>query len=212
MDLYTLILPIVTSCVAVQLLSHTWLFCDPKDCSPPSFSVHGIFQVSILEWVAISAFRGSSWPRDWTQVSCVFCIAGRFFRAEPLISASENTCSVVSDGSISEEQKYTYELFFRWMTTATSISKAELTQGHAVSDSGKMQMLETITPAMGGVRTSASQRTRGPYLLPTSGGVSWLTQPSAFVSPRTFTKRSTKGRTSAGEKGFKTDGLKCKKE
>ena len=31
------------------------------------------------EWVAISFSRGSSWPRDWTPVSCVFCIAGRFF-------------------------------------------------------------------------------------------------------------------------------------
>ena len=175
-------------------------FVTPKDCSPLSSSLRGIFQVSILEWVAVSSSRGSSWPRDWTQVSCIFCIAGRFFTAEPLISASENTCSVVSNGSISEEQKYTYELFFRWMTTATSISKAELTQGHAVSDSGKMRMLETVTPAMGGVRNSASQRTRGPYPLPTSGGVSWLTQPSAFVSPRTLTKRSTKGHTSAGKR------------
>ena len=186
--------------------------CGCSDCSPPSSSVHGIFQVRILEWVTISSSRGYSWPRDWTQFSCVFCIAGRFFMAEPLILASENTHSAVSNVSISEEQIYTFELFFRWMTTATSMSRAELTQGHAVSDSGKMQMLETITPAMGGVRNSASQRTRGPYPLPTSGGVSWLTQPSAFVSPWTLTERSTKGHTSAGEKGFKTDGLKCKKE
>ena len=45
--------------------------CDPMDCSPPGSSVHGIFQVRILEWVAISYFRGSSWPRDQTDVSCV---------------------------------------------------------------------------------------------------------------------------------------------
>ena len=50
--------------------------CDPMDCSPPGFSVHGIFQARILEWVAISFSRGSSWPWDWTQVSCP---AGRFF-------------------------------------------------------------------------------------------------------------------------------------
>ena len=43
-------------------------------CSPPGSSVHGIFQARILEWVAISFSRGSSWPRDQTQVSC---IAGR---------------------------------------------------------------------------------------------------------------------------------------
>ena len=32
-------------------------------------SVHGIFQARVLEWVAISFFRGSSPPRDRTQVS-----------------------------------------------------------------------------------------------------------------------------------------------
>ena len=48
--------------------------CDPKDCSLPGFSIHGIFQVKILEWVAISFSRGSSRLRDWTQVSR---IAGR---------------------------------------------------------------------------------------------------------------------------------------
>ena len=41
------------------------------DCSPPSSSVHGLFQARILEQVAISSSRGSSWPRDWTRVSCI---------------------------------------------------------------------------------------------------------------------------------------------
>ena len=41
------------------------------DCSLPSSSVHGISQARILEWVAISFSRGSFWPRDWTQVSCI---------------------------------------------------------------------------------------------------------------------------------------------
>ena len=38
--------------------------CDRMDCSPPGFSVHGISQARILEWVAISFFRGSSQPGD----------------------------------------------------------------------------------------------------------------------------------------------------
>ena len=50
--------------------------CYPVEYSPPGFSVHGIFQARILEWVAISFSRGSSQPRDWTQVSR---IAGRCF-------------------------------------------------------------------------------------------------------------------------------------
>ena len=45
--------------------------CDIMDCSPPGFSVHGILQARILEWVAISFSRRSSWPRDQTHVSCI---------------------------------------------------------------------------------------------------------------------------------------------
>ena len=42
----------------------------------PGSSIQGIFQVRVPEWVAILFSRGSSWPRDRTQVSC---IAGRCF-------------------------------------------------------------------------------------------------------------------------------------
>ena len=45
--------------------------CDPMDCSPPGSSVHWIFQARILEWVAIFFSRGSSQPRDGTQVSYI---------------------------------------------------------------------------------------------------------------------------------------------
>ena len=50
--------------------------CDSMDCSLPGFFVDEIFLARVLEWVAISFSRGSSWPRDRTQVSC---IAGRCF-------------------------------------------------------------------------------------------------------------------------------------
>ena len=50
--------------------------CNPIDCSLPGFSIHGVFQARVLEWVAFSFSRGSSWPRDQTQVSC---IVGRRF-------------------------------------------------------------------------------------------------------------------------------------
>ena len=45
-------------------------------CDPMDYTVHGILQARILEWVAVPFSRGSSWPRNWTGVSC---IAGRFF-------------------------------------------------------------------------------------------------------------------------------------
>ena len=44
--------------------------CDPMDCGLPGSSVRGISQARILEWVATSFSRGSSCPRDGTQVSC----------------------------------------------------------------------------------------------------------------------------------------------
>ena len=54
--------------------------CNSMDCSLPGFSVHGILQARILEWVTISFFRGSSRPRDRNQVSH---IAGRHFSLWP---------------------------------------------------------------------------------------------------------------------------------
>ena len=53
---------------------------DPMGCSPPGSSVHGIFQVRILEWVTIFSSKRASQPRDQTGVSC---IAGGFFTTEP---------------------------------------------------------------------------------------------------------------------------------
>ena len=50
--------------------------CDPMDYSLLGFSVHGILQARILEWIAIPFSRGTSQPRDRTLVSC---ITGRFF-------------------------------------------------------------------------------------------------------------------------------------
>ena len=59
------------------LVTQSYLtLCDPMDCSPPGFSVLGILQTRILEWVAIRFSRRSSPPRDQTQVSC---LAGTFF-------------------------------------------------------------------------------------------------------------------------------------
>ena len=50
--------------------------CNPVDCRLPGSSIHGIFQARVLEWVATSFSRGSSWPRDQTLVSR---IVGGFF-------------------------------------------------------------------------------------------------------------------------------------
>ena len=60
----------MTSC-EVKVAQSCLTLCDPMD-----YSVHGILQARILEWVATPSSRGSSQPRDQTQVSR---LAGGFF-------------------------------------------------------------------------------------------------------------------------------------
>ena len=70
-------------CVCVCVCVYAWArmlvtqlcltLCDPMDCSPPGSSVQGILPARTLERVAISFSRGSSWPRDRTQISCIAC-------------------------------------------------------------------------------------------------------------------------------------------
>ena len=58
----------------------------PTHCNPIDYTVHGVLQARILEWVAFPFSRGSSQARDWTQVSC---IAGRFFTSWATREAQE---------------------------------------------------------------------------------------------------------------------------
>ena len=70
----------------------------PTLCDPMDYTVHGILQASILEWVAYPFSRGSSRPRNWARVSC---IAGRFFTSwanrEALRSRLNNAEEQISD-------------------------------------------------------------------------------------------------------------------
>jgi len=59
--------------VKVKVAQSCMTLCDPMD-----YTVHGILQARILEWVAFSFSRGSSQPRGRTQVSC---IADGFFKS-----------------------------------------------------------------------------------------------------------------------------------
>ena len=76
-------------------------FCDPMDCSPSGFSsINGILQARMLEWVAIFFSRGSSWPRDQTQVSHT---AGRLF-----------TIRATKESQRSVQMPWTYFLICAW--------------------------------------------------------------------------------------------------
>ena len=58
----------------------------PALCESMDYTVHRILQARILEWVAIPFLRGSSQPRNWTQVSH---IASRFFTSWAIRKAQE---------------------------------------------------------------------------------------------------------------------------
>ena len=86
-----------------KLLSHV-LLCSPIDWNLIGASVHGILQARILEWIANSFSKRSSWPRDWTWVSCM---AGRLFTVRatkehtmPLVLLLRNLCLVKDHSEI----------------------------------------------------------------------------------------------------------------
>ena len=62
---------IILHCVWAQ---SRLMLCGSLDYSSWGFSVHGIFQERILEWVVIYSSRGSSWPKNRTHISCVSCL------------------------------------------------------------------------------------------------------------------------------------------
>ena len=73
-----MVFPVVTygldykeSCVCLLVTQSCLPLCDPMNCSPPGFSVRGILQARILEWVDISFSKGSSWLGDQICVSCI---------------------------------------------------------------------------------------------------------------------------------------------
>ena len=84
--------------------------CDPVDCSPPGSSAHGILQARVLEWVAISFSRGSSRPRDQTQVSH---IAGRRFN----LWATRDRVTIF----IVEMNEFTKHLTANWWQSTCSV-------------------------------------------------------------------------------------------
>ena len=79
------------------------------DCSPPGSSIHRISQARILEWVTKPSSRGSFWPRDRTQVSC---IVGGFF----------NQQSHLGNSRILEWVVYPFSSGSFWLRNQTAVS------------------------------------------------------------------------------------------
>ena len=69
----------VCVCVCVLVTQLCLTLYNPVDCSPPGFSVNGIPQARMLEWVATSSSRGPSPPGDRNCGSYISCIGRWIF-------------------------------------------------------------------------------------------------------------------------------------
>ena len=70
--------------------------CNLMDSSPPGSSVQGILQTRVLQWISMTSSRGSSRARDPTCISCVSCIAGRFFTCWAICSFQFSSVQLLS--------------------------------------------------------------------------------------------------------------------
>ena len=68
------------------MLNCVRLFVTPWTVAPLDFSIQGIFWTRILECLTISFSRGSSRPRDQTQLSCISCIGRQILYHCPVLS------------------------------------------------------------------------------------------------------------------------------
>ena len=89
------VLKLVNFCVRGKSLQSCLTLWNWLDYSPPDFSVHGILQARILEWVAMPSSRGSSWPRDRTHISYFSCI-GRWVLYHSESNIFSLLCFVIS--------------------------------------------------------------------------------------------------------------------
>ena len=68
LKIWKVLVHIYSACVCAKSLQVYQTLCDPMDYSPQAPSAHGILQVRILEWVAMSSSKGCSQPRDQTRL------------------------------------------------------------------------------------------------------------------------------------------------
>ena len=80
----------------VNLLQLCLILCDPMNCSPPDFSVHGILQARILEWVANPSSKGIFQTQGLNLHLMSPAFAGGFFITSTTWEAHHNICLVIN--------------------------------------------------------------------------------------------------------------------
>ena len=89
-------LPLWT-CVCIQSCPTLY---NPMDGNPPGSSLHKTSQARVVEWVAISSPRVSSWPRDSTHVSRVSCISRQLLYHQGHLRSPSSRLKVFKKGHI----------------------------------------------------------------------------------------------------------------
>ena len=128
-------------------LSHVRLFATP-------WTVHGILQARILEWVAFPFSRGSAQPRDWTQVSC---IAGGFFPSWATREAQEYWCGqpIPSPGDFPTQElnwgllhcrRILYQLSYQGSPPKTQLTAKQLSRAGAATSHAGTHPKDTLHP------------------------------------------------------------------
>ena len=80
----------------------------PHELYLPGSSIHRILQARILEWVSIPFSRGSSWPRDWTWVSCIGSTFFTIWSTTQMVQLSGPLVQFQINCSISNQLAYFY--------------------------------------------------------------------------------------------------------
>ena len=107
--------------------------CDPMNCSLPGFSVHGIFQARILEWVAISYSMDSSQPRDWNLSLVSPALAGRF-----ITIVSRAAQNLLTANLVGNKHSFSLDALLSWLGTQAEAWKLRvLPENPSKTDSSK---------------------------------------------------------------------------
>ena len=97
--------PTLTTAWTCLVIQSCPILCDPMDSS-----VHGTSQARMLEWVAISYSRGSSWPRDWTHVSRGSCTGRRILYHWATWEAKTKSCCAGLSHSVMPDSLWPHRL------------------------------------------------------------------------------------------------------
>ena len=112
---YQVSLDFLMTCVCAKLLQSCLTLCDLMTFSPPGYSVHGILQARILQWVAMPPSRESSRPKDRTLSQASPALAGRLFSTSAIWEGFIITLVLKFGGFIKGLSQSTYSMKFQML-------------------------------------------------------------------------------------------------